>query len=44
MKKLINFLQKVFLITLGMIILSIYVWNRYIREKLPKELPINLST
>lgn len=44
MKKLLKVLNKVFLITLSLIILSIYVWNRYIREKLPKELPINLST
>lgn len=44
MKNLIKFVFRLFLIFLGIIILSIYVWNRYIREKLPKELPINLST
>lgn len=44
MKKLINFFNKAFLILLGMLLLSLFLWNRYIREKLPKELPISLST
>ena len=44
MKNLIKFVFRLFLIFLGIIILSLYLWNRYIRERLPREIPMNLST
>ena len=44
MKNLIKVVFRLFLIFLGIIILSLYLWNRYIRERLPREIPMNLST
>jgi hypothetical protein len=38
-----NFIDKYFLIILGFILFSLYFWNRFLRARIPKELPIKLS-
>jgi hypothetical protein len=38
-----NFIDKYFLIILGCLLFSLYFWNRFLRARIPKELPIKLS-
>lgn len=38
-----NFFNKYKFILLGFIILSLYFWNRFLRIRTPKDLPLNLS-
>lgn len=47
LQKILNFLniftRKYFLILLGFILISTYFWLRFIRERLPKDIPFSLS-
>jgi hypothetical protein len=39
-----NSINKILLILLGLCMLSIFIWVRFIRERLPREIPFNLTT
>ncbi len=42
-KNILQLTYKYVLVFLGLLMLSLFFWNRYVRERLPKEIPLDLT-